>query len=135
MMQFLTYLFWPNPGIVPYDSSKVLIALALSALLMVASVVIGAVRRKSHNAVFKKLSSSWAPASFWFGFCGAILTVSRAEGIQFLSMRFLWVLWAVFLLLYIFFMWRHFRARHYTVMPRQVVNDPRDAYLPKRKKK
>jgi len=60
---------------------------------------------------------------------------ARVEQIQFLAMRFLWVLWGALLLAYVVFQILRFRARNYVVLPSVRTDDPRDKYLPGRKKK
>ena len=66
----------------------------------------------------------------WFSGIGIVLSISRAEGIQFFSMRILWVLWVLGMLAYsIIQIWK-FRLKHYTVMPKAYTEDPREKYLP-----
>ena len=129
----LHYVFYPNPGQAHYTSTSMISLLALCGALMLLSFILRFWRRGISNPVTRKLSRSWSSASFWFGIAGAILVVSRVEGIQFLAMRFLWGVWLVAALAYLFFQIRQFRARHYEVLPVEVVLDPRDKYLPKKK--
>ncbi len=88
-----------------------------------------------HGASLRKLSKSWPTASLWFGLVGLILVVARAEGIQYIAMRFWWVLWVAAGIAYLFFQFRLFRARHYEIIPAKKVIDVRDEYLPKAKRK
>ena len=135
MMNFLTYLFSPNPGHLTYGSTQVIALLTLSAGLMLASFAITFWRGRLQNAITKKLSRVWSSLSFWFGIVGLVLTVSRVEKIQFIAMRFLWVLWAILLLLAVFLQYRFFRMRHYEVLPRKAApDDPRAKYLPGKRK-
>ena len=133
-MNFLIYLFWPNPGNATYESPKALALLVFCAVLVVGSLAIRFWRKSLKNSVTRKLSRSWPAASFWFGLTGLILVVCRVEGISYLSMRFLWVLWGLSLLLFLYFQVKLFRARHYEVVPREERMDPREKYLPKKKK-
>lgn len=135
MMDLLTSLFYPNPGRVTYTSPEVLAALALCVGLIVAAFAIRVWRSRMGNAVTKKLSRSWSPIGFWFGCIGLVMTVARVEKIQFLAMRFLWVLWIAGLLFALFVQYRLFRMRHYEVLPRATApTDPRARYLPGRRK-
>jgi len=133
MVQFFSYIFWPNLGTLPYSNPKVLTLLAVSGAFVVLSVVIRVWRKRLSNPVTKKLSRSWAGATLWFGLIGFFLTISRAEGIGYISMRFWWFVWALALLLYLFIQVRVFRARHYTKIDVVRPVDPRDQYLPKKK--
>lgn len=134
-MEYLVYLFWPNPGNATYESPKAMALLIACAVLIIASFIISYWRKKLvTNSVTRKLSRSWPSAAFWFGLTGLIFVVSRVEGISYLSMRFLWVLWGLALLGFLYAQWRLFRARHYEVLPREEKNDPRVKYLPKKKK-
>ncbi len=134
MMNTLTYLFHPNPGRLTYASPSVIAILVLCAALIVLSFGISYWRKQLQNAVTKKLSRAWSSTVFWFGIVGLVLAVSRVEKIQFIAMRFLGVLWVLFLLLAVILQWRLFRMRHYAVLPRAGKTDPRDRYLPGKKR-
>ncbi len=135
MMDLLTYLFYPNPGRVTYGSAGVLIAFAVCGGLIVGAALIRLWRTRLTTAITKKLSRSWSAVSFWFGVIGLLLTVSRVEKIQFVAMRFLWVLWALLLVALVILQYRIFRMRNYEVLPRTVApDDPRAKYLPGKKK-
>lgn len=133
-MFLLTYLFHPNPGQLAYSSPSAIAVLSACAVLVVLSFAVKYWRGRLKNAVTKKLSRAWSSISFWFGVVGLLLTVSRVEKIQFIAMRFLWVLWGMLFLLLIILQWRIFRMRHYAVLPRADVLDPRDRYLPGKKR-
>lgn len=133
-MQFLSYWFWPNPAGWHYTDTRVMTLLVVAVVMIVLSFVIGRLRSGSKNPITRTLSKSWPLASFWFGFVALILTVSRVETIQFLSMRILWALWLVFLLLYVLLQFIQFQRRHYTVVKQAHVVDERDKYLPTRKR-
>ena len=128
----LSYFFYPNPGNSGYDHPKVIFLLVFCSLLFLVSFAVSFWRKKRENPVTRKLARSWPSALRWFGALGLLLTIARAEEIQFLSMRFLWVLWALALLVYLILQVRLFRLKHYTVLPRDFVEDPREKYLPKR---
>lgn len=131
----LTYWFYPNPGSASYSNPKVIALLIFCALLIAASFVVALWRRKTVNPVTRKLSRSWPSALRWFGFLGALLVICRVEQIQFLSMRFLWLLWSLAALLFLVIQARLFRLQHYTVVRKEKVGDPRLEYLPKPRKK
>ena len=130
----LRYLFYPNPGQAEYTSMSMLIVAGVCAALIIVSFVIRFWRKGLTNPVTRKLSKSWSSVSFWFGVSGLLLVVCRVERIQFLAMRFLWVIWALLLIIYVILQIRLFRMRHYEVIPMAKVEDPRDKYLPKKKK-
>ena len=134
MHSFLVYLFWPNPANATYSSPKSLILLVVCGGLLLVSIAIRMWRRRIQSGRLRKLSKSWGTASFWFGVTGLIMVVARAEQIQYLSMRFLWVVWVVLALLYLFLHVRLYRARYYEVLPTMQSEDPREKYLPKSKK-
>ncbi len=134
MRSFLIYLFWPNPGNASYTSPKALTLLIACGCLIFLSLGIRIWRRHIQSGLLRKLSRSWATASFWFGITGLIMIVSRAEEIQYLSMRFLWVLWIAIALLYLFIQVRVWRARYYEVVPQATIHDPRDPYLPRKRR-
>lgn len=134
-MEFLSYLFWPNPGNADYSNPKVIALLILCALLVLGSFIVRRWRAGIVNPMTKKLSRSWSGAMAWFGIAGLIMVVSRVEDIQFLAMRFLWVLWGLIALAYVLIQLRLFRARHYEVLPKETVIDPRDKYLPGKRRK
>ncbi len=135
MMQLLRYLFWPNPGFASYSDPGMIALLTMCAVLIVGSFFIRVWRRKQKNAIARKLSGSWAFSAFWFGMTGLILVVSRVEDIQFFAMRFMWVIWGACVLAYLYFQMRRWRVQHYEVLPTAVTHDPRDQYLPKKKRK
>jgi len=132
---FLTYLFYPNPGAVSFHNPKALTLLVLCAGLVAASFVLKRWRTHLASPVTRRLSRSWPTASFWFGTVGCFLVFSRMESISYVSIRFLWVLWATVFALYLLVQLRVFRARYYEVLPTARAEDPRSRYLPKRKKK
>lgn len=134
-MPILSYIFWPRPPATGYDNPKVQLALFICALLVVGSFALRYWRKRSCNPQTKKLSRNWPTAAMTFGLLGLLFTVARAEDISYISMRFWWVLWALFLLLYVFIQIRLFRSRHYETLPKENVIDPRDKYLPGKRKK
>lgn len=134
MKAWLSYFFWPNPGNANYDNPKVIALLVFCALLVIASFVISRWRDGLHNQSLKKVSRSWSSASLWFGLTGLLFTVSRAEQIQFLSMRALWLIWAAAAVLFIALQIRAVQTRTYEVIRATKKEDPRSKYLPKRKR-
>ncbi|MBI2636514.1 hypothetical protein HYW84_04300 [Candidatus Peregrinibacteria bacterium] len=133
-MSLLSYLFHPNPGHLAYSSPSAAAVLGACTALIILSFAIKYWRRRLKNSVTRKLSRAWSSISFWFGASGLLLVVSRVEQIQFIAMRFLWAFWGMLLLFLIFLQWRIFRMRHYEVLPRVDNLDPRDRYLPGKKR-
>lgn len=135
MNAFLTYVFWPNPGNADYASPKAFALIILCAALVVLSFVLPRLRARWQNTQMKKISGSWAAACGWFGWSGLVLVIARVEEIQYLAMRFLWVLWGVALLAYLFVQYKVYRTKYYEVIPSRPTVDARAEYLPKRKKR
>lgn len=135
MRDFIVYLFWPNPGASSYDNPKVMIMIGVCLVLVIGAAVLSFLRRRWHNTRLRKLSASWATASCWFGIAGLLLTIARVEQIQFVAMRFLWVVWCIAAAFYIWLQIKSFSSRYYEVLPRDQSNDPRSKYLPHRKKR
>ncbi len=109
--------------------------LLLCVALVAASFGIRYWRKSLQNPITRKLSRSWASVSFWMGIVGAVLVVARVEEIQFVAMRFMWVVWAAAALFYVYMQWRLFTAKHYEVLPRSRMDDPREKYLPGKKRR
>ena len=136
MTKFLTYIFYPNPGNATLTSPKALTLIIICGLMVIASFGIKFWRGRLKNPVTKRLSRSWARASFWFGVIGLILAYSRIESISYVSMRLWWIVWLGALIFYLFVQYKLFRARHYEVLPKEKAEeDPREKYLPRKKKK
>lgn len=134
LQSLFIYLFWPNPGNAGYDSTSMQALLAMCILLLVFSFIFRFFRSRMSNPVLKKISRSWSSAAFWFGVIGLLFVVSRVEGVGFLAMRMWWVAWGILILLYIGVQIRLFRMRYYERLPAEAAHDPRNRYLPKRKK-
>jgi hypothetical protein len=130
MRDILIYFVWPNPGNASYTSPKVVALLLICAALILLSFIVKVWRARQINPVTRKLTSSWSGAIFWFGVVGLILVVARVEQIQFLAMRVLWIVWALVFALYLLLQARRWHLRHYEVLPRERVEDPREKYLP-----
>ena len=127
----LSYWFYPNPGSTSYGNPKVLLLFALCALLVAGSFLFSAWRKRVSNPVAKRLSHAWPSAMRWFGGIGAALVIARVEEIQFLAMRAFWLLWVLSFAAYVLVQLWKFRVRHYTIVPKAYVEDPRARYLPK----
>lgn len=129
------FLFSPNPSSVAHYSDAGIVALlVLCGAMVIGSFVLSRWRKRLKNAVTRKLSASWSSFMMWMGVVGLILIVARVERIQFVALPFLWVIWGLIVIIYVVLQWRLFFMRHYEVMPRNVAIDPREEYLPKRKK-
>lgn len=135
MNSWLSYIFWPNPGNAGYDNPKVIALLVISLLLIAGSFVLGRWRNGLTNQSLKKVSRSWGSSAFWFGFSGFLFTVARVEQIQFLAMRFLWLVWILIAAVYVYVQIRAVRTRTYEVLPRVKKHDARSKYLPTRKRR
>jgi len=133
-MPFFSYLFDPFPSAPAYSDMQAWPFLLVSLGLLIASFFLSRWSRNNPNPVTKKLTKSWPKAAFIFGFVALILVVSRVEAIQYIAMRFWWVVWAVLGVLYVTLQYRVFQARHYQVLKSEHVDDPREKYLPKRRK-
>lgn len=134
MRQILEYFFWPHPPHTDFSNPKVVLVLLTCLGFVVLSFVLRFLRRRSHDAMFKKLSRTWPSAMLWFGIVGAVLLVSRVTEIQYVAMRIWWFVWAAALLFFIFVQYKQYRTRHYEILPRGPKVDPRDPYLPGRRK-
>lgn len=133
-MSIVTYLLWPNPEAANYDNPKVLALLGVCAGLIVLSVIIRMWRQKTENQITRRLSRSWASSAMWFGVIGLVLAVSRVEQISYVSMRLWWAVWLCALILTLFVQGKRWRTLHYQVLPSERMSDPREKYLPKRKR-
>lgn len=134
IVSLLKYLFRPLPAHLEYSSPLITSLLLVCAALLIASVGLRFWRKKLRNPITKKLTQSWSGVSLGLSLVGFVLVVSRVEGIQYLAMRFFWVIWAVVAALYVVLQLKLWRSRYYQVLPRAQVVDPRDQYLPKAKK-
>ncbi len=130
----LKYIFHPNPGFSSYTTTSMMTLLIICTLLLLGSFAVRYWRTGLKNPITKKLSRSWPAFMFTMSLIGFVLVVSRVEGIQFLAMRFLWALWLLTVVVYAFLQYRLFNAKHYEVLPTQRVDDPRDRYLPKKRR-
>lgn len=120
-------------GPVSYASLSVLLLLIPGLVLLIASFIVRPLRR-NFQASAKALSKYWPTMLTTFGLLGIVLGVCRAEGIAFLSMPFLGALWGVLAIVILVLQTVAFRRRSYTIIPAAKIEDPRDAYLPKKKK-
>ncbi len=125
-MDLLSYLFWPNPGAVSYSDPHPLIALVVCGVFLLSSLVLHCMRGR--------LVHSLARAALWFGLVGLLLVVARAEEIQYISMRFWWIVFGGSLLLYVVVQCRRARSLWYEVIPSAVSQDLREKYLPHRRR-
>ncbi|MBU0766576.1 hypothetical protein KKF55_02215 [Patescibacteria group bacterium] len=135
MSDLLKYILWPNLGTATYDNPKVLALLGVAIGLITISFIVRIWRKRLSNSITKKLSRSWASAALWFGISALVLTVSRAEGISYVSMRLWWMVWALILAIYVVFQVKTFRTRHYKKIVTEIVDDPLKKYLPKKKRR
>lgn len=132
MSALLSYWFYPRPPATSYENSTVLVLLGFCILLFLGSFGVALFRKRASNPVTKKLMRSWPSLMRWAGASGLILVVARVEDIQFLSMRALWILWILIFASFALLQAWKFRLKHYTILPKEYVEDPRDKYLPKK---
>ncbi|MBM3227986.1 hypothetical protein FJZ27_03975 [Candidatus Peribacteria bacterium] len=130
----LSYLFWPNPQATSYDSPKVVAILVACAAMVALSFAVRSWRVRQTNPVTKRLSRGWSAALLLFAGFALVFVVARVEGISFVSMRVWWIVWAVALVFVLLAQVRRWRAMHYEVLPSSSIHDPREKYLPKKKK-
>lgn len=131
----LTYLFWPHPEAATYDNPKVIALLLVCVALILLGFGIRRWRLAVRNPITRRLSRSWISAAMALGLTGIVLCVARVEQISYISMRFWWLVWVLSFVLVFAVQWRRWRALHYEVLPRAETEDPREKYLPKRKKR
>lgn len=134
-MSFLSYLFWPNPPLLSYGDLRVILLLGACVLITVVPLLLTVFLGRGGGSFLRKATQSWGKAGWSFGLTGLLFTLSRVEGIQYLSMRFLWVLWSAALGIFVFFQVRAWRLWHYEVLPQLPLENPLSKYLPKRKRK
>ncbi|TSC79406.1 MAG: hypothetical protein G01um101425_686 [Candidatus Peregrinibacteria bacterium Gr01-1014_25] len=134
-MDLLRYLVQPHPYPATYTSPMVMALGSVLLLLFLVSVAIRFWRARLTNPVTRTLSRTWGSVCFWFAAAGLVLLVSRTEEVLFLSMPLLWVVWFGALIAFVILQIRFFLARHYQVLPRQHIQDPREKYLPKQKRR
>ena len=132
-MWFFSYLFWPNPGIVAYGDPHPRIAFVVCGLLLLSACAFRVVRARSRCGSFRRLTHSWTRAALWFGGSGIFLTIARTEGIQYLAMRFWWVIWGGSLVVYTVVQCRRARLLWYEILPSSPSQDLREKYLPHKK--
>lgn len=135
MNEFLTYIFYPNPANADYTNPKAIVLLLVCVLFVVASFVVPRMRNRSADTQFKKISRTWATACGWFGWSGLVLVIARVEEIQFISMRFMWVIWGIALAAYLALQVRNYRVKYYQIIPSKPTEDVRAKYLPTKKKR
>lgn len=111
-----------------------LIALTVCGLLLLLSLVLRVVRARSSSGSFCRLAKSWARAALWFGVGGTFLVIARAEEIQYIAMRFWWIVWGGSAVGYAFLQWRRAQCILYEVIPSAPVRDLREKYLPRAKR-
>lgn len=133
-MNLLSYLFWPNPGGVMYSDPHPLIALLVCGLFLLSSLMVRRMHARSHSGPFRRLTQGWARAFWWFGVLGLLLVVARAEEIQYVAMRFWWIVLGVSVVAYGAWQCRRARTLWYEVIPSAALPDSREKYLPHRKR-
>lgn len=133
-MGFVSYLFWPNPGGVSYLDPHPLIALFVCGTFLLSSLALRVLRARSRSGSFRRLTQSWSRAALWFGIVGLLLVVARVEEIQYLAMRFWWVVFGGSFGLYGALQCRRARLLWYEVIPSATSQDVREKYLPHRKR-
>ncbi|MBI2459490.1 MAG: hypothetical protein HYV53_02975 [Parcubacteria group bacterium] len=106
MGNFLTWNFWfsPRPGAFMASSLKVVLGFII--FLIIFSIVSGIIKKKWFKGLY---------AAFWsglYGFfltnaiIGLLLTFFNYEMVPFLSARFWFLLWAISMLIWLFFIYK-----------------------------
>lgn len=132
-MNALSYLFWPNPGVAAYSDPMPLAAFAVCGVLLLLSLVLRILRKRAHSWSIRRFAQSFDRVTLWFGIVGLLLVVARVEGMQYLAMRFWWVVWGGSLLSCSVVQLRRLRFLGYEVISSAAPPDPREKYLPRRK--
>ncbi|MBT3834835.1 hypothetical protein HOF56_01155 [Candidatus Peribacteria bacterium] len=130
----IEYWLYPNPGNADYTNLKALAVLSICLVLIVGSFAISRWRKDMDNSVTKKLTKGWSGKMRLFAFAGIFLVICRVEEIQFFAMRSLLLVWGIALTLYVVFQAWWFRKKNYKIVKKKKISDPRDAYLPGKKK-
>jgi Na+/H+ antiporter NhaD/arsenite permease-like protein len=103
-MNFLKLLFEARPRTNFDVNAKIWYGLlVLGLLLFLGYFVLKAIRRKTKNKTLKKIVREFPTGLLWFGLIAMFLVWMRYESVPWLSMRFLWVLWAGGILVWLFF--------------------------------
>lgn len=130
----LSYLFWPNPGGATYGDPHPRIAIAVCGALLLLSLALRILRVRSHSGSIRRFAQSFARIAMWFGVTGLLLVVARVEEIQYLAMRFWWIVWGGSFILCCVVRLRRLRLLGYEVIPSAAPPDSREKYLPRRKR-
>lgn len=106
MGNFLTWNFWFNfrPG--PFINFSLKVILGFIFVLIILSIVSGIIKKRW----FKNLYSSFWSGLYTFfltnGIIGLLLTFFNYEMVPFLSTRFWFLLWAISMLIWLFFIYK-----------------------------
>lgn len=133
-MDALSYLFWPNPGGAVYGDPHPRIALAVCGALLLLSLALRIMRARLHFGSFRRFALSFDRVALWFGVTGLLLVVARVEEIQYLAMRFWWIVWGGSFILCGVVRLRRLRLLGYEVIPSAAPPDLREKYLPRSKR-
>lgn len=133
-MDALSYLFWPNPGGAAYDDPNPRMALAICGALLLLSLALRIMRARSHSGSVRRFAQSFDRVALWFGVTGLLLVVARVEEIQYVAMRFWWIVWGGSFILCSVVRLRRLRLLGYEVILSASPPDSREKYLPRRKR-
>ncbi len=133
-MDALSYLFWPNPGGAAYGDPHPRMALAICSALLLLSLALRILRVRSRSGSVRRFAQSFDRVALWFGVTGLLLVVARVEEIQYLAMRFWWIVWGGSVVLCCIVRLRRLRLLGYDVIPSAAPPDSREKYLPRRKR-
>lgn len=120
-------LFDAHPQALAYADPSVAAQLVAAVAMIAAAQVL---RRVRFSAGRRGVTRTWPPSLLVFGVAGAVLAVARAEAIAWLAMPLWSALWAGLAALLAVLQAAVWRRRTYTVVPVAKQTDPRDAYLP-----
>lgn len=106
MGNFLTWDFWfgARPGVFIDFSFKII--LGFTFLLIVLSVISGIIKKKRSKSLYLSLWSSLYVFFLTDAIIGLLLAFFNYEMVPFLSSRFWFALWAVSMLVWLFFIYK-----------------------------
>lgn len=102
------------------------LCVAGAVLLLLSSVV----RRMKFPSSVRGATRTWPALLLAYGVTGILLGVSAAEGVTFFAMPALAALWALLLIVTTVLHALFWKKRSYVIVPQERRPDPRDAYLP-----
>lgn len=106
MGNFLTWNFWFNPRPGAFISFSLKVVLGFIFLLIILSIISGIIKKRWFKSLY---SSFWSGLYTFFltnAIIGLLLTFFNYEMVPFLSARFWFLLWAISILVWLFFIYK-----------------------------